>query len=74
MLDRTGLARKAAADDRRDDVIRTFAAGDAERLVDDETKRRASEIDFLLAAVISILPEPGFSQTRAMASLRRPVA
>src|SRR6185312_10285419 len=51
MLDRTGLAREAAADDGGDNVILTFAAGHAERLVDDQPQRRTREIDFLLAAV-----------------------
>ena len=51
VLDRTGLAGKAAADNRGFDVILAVTLGNAERLVDDQAKRRASEIDFLLAAV-----------------------
>ena len=51
VLDRAGLARQAAALDGGDDVILAVAVGDVERLVDDQAQRRASEIDFLVAAV-----------------------
>ena len=74
MLDRAGLAGKAAADDGGDDVILLAAVGDVERLVDDQAQRRAREIDFLLTAVDDDLARAGLQPTRAMASLRRPVA
>ena len=51
VLDRTGLARQTAALDGADHVILTFALGDAEHLVDDETQRRTCEIDFLVTTV-----------------------
>src|SRR4051812_48335176 len=43
VLDRAGLAREAAADDRRDDVILALAAGDAKRLVDHQAQGRTRE-------------------------------
>src|SRR4029078_445845 len=43
VLDRAGLAREAATDDGRDHVILVLAAGDAERLVDHQAKRRTGE-------------------------------
>jgi hypothetical protein len=52
VLDRAGLARKAAAlDEWRRHRTATFATSNLERLVDDETQRRTREIDFLIAAI-----------------------
>src|SRR3546814_1511743 len=51
VLDRAGLAGKAAAGDGAIDVILLAPVGHVERLVDDQTKRRAGEIDRLIAAV-----------------------
>src|SRR5690606_29703720 len=51
VLHRAGLARKPAALDGGDHVVLAFAAGDLERLVDDEAQGRAREIGFLVAAV-----------------------
>jgi hypothetical protein len=59
VLDRAGLARKAAALDGGDDVVLAFATGNLERLVDDETQRRAREIDFLVAAIDGDLAAAG---------------
>jgi hypothetical protein len=51
VLDRAGLAGKAAALHGADDVILALAVGDRERLVDDEAQRGTREIGFLIAAV-----------------------
>src|SRR6187402_1750250 len=51
VLDRTGLARKAAAGDGADNVVLADAIGDPERLVDDQAQRRTGEEHFLVAAV-----------------------
>ena len=51
MLDRPGLARQPAALDGSDHVVLALAAGDLERLVDDQAQRRPREVDFLLATV-----------------------
>jgi hypothetical protein len=59
VLDRSGLAGKAAALDRGDDVILAAAIGDVERLVDHQSKRRPREIDFLLAPVDGDLARSG---------------
>src|SRR5688500_2573714 len=65
VADRAGLAGKAAALDRRDHVILAAALGDVEDLVDDQSKRRPGEIDFLVAAVdddlagAGLQPDPG---------------
>src|SRR6478609_5431303 len=51
VLDRTGLAREAAAGDGAHDVVLAYAIGDPERLVDDQAQRRTREEHFLVAAV-----------------------
>src|SRR5690606_39459614 len=51
VLDRTGLSRKAAARNGADHVVLALAAGDLERLVDDQSQSRTGEEHFLVATV-----------------------
>ena len=51
VLDRTSLPGKTAAFHGGNHVILTCAVSDAERLVDHQAQGRASEIDFLIAAI-----------------------
>src|SRR5690606_11548887 len=51
VLDRTGLSRKAAAGNGADHVVLALAAGDLERLVDDQSQSRTGEEHYLVATV-----------------------
>jgi hypothetical protein len=74
VLDRAGLARKAAAGDGADDVVLADAVGDRERLVMiSRSVGRAKNTSWSRPLTVT-LPVPGLSHTRATASLRRPVA
>ena len=75
VLDRAGLAREAAAGDRRHHVELARDAGDLERLAQDHLQHRPGEVGRRWSLPFTVtLPEPGLIQTRATASLRLPVA
>ena len=74
MAHRAGLARKAAAGHRADDVILALPVDNDERLLNQHAQHRAGEVGFDRGSLMMILPAPILIQTRATASLRLPVA
>ena len=74
MAHRAGLAGEAAAGDGGDDVELAVAVGRDDRLLQDHLQHRTGEVAANSLSLTMILPEPGFTQTRAMAFLRLPVA
>jgi hypothetical protein len=75
VANRTGLAGQTAAGHRGDDVVLVLAGRGDDRLLQDHLEHRAGkELTLKSLPLTVILPLPGFTQTRAMAFLRLPVA